>query len=336
MQLKPAGDTLYFQRFFDDSDSLHATAFVKVYDGASTLQATTYATYATNGTFIFNKPSTGWGLGATLEKWTFTGTFGTQSFNSESYRLVGTDIIRTYITADELTNYYENVEDFFDTNEDTYVFDAYTTVNNRLEALGYQVPFSPKPDGYFDQPLRDLNAYEALFKIVSKRQSSFQRNGNEKPWFYEFKNMAESLYKNIEKKAYNFDREIGAGESGISIATKVAGTSASVMETNWRGAVGGGFSDSTFSRNWIVNIIGTGTAGAIDEATFTWSKDNGLNYATSTTSFDWQQLDYGVYVRFDKGTSTGTDGFYTMQDSWKFKTFPRAQSVGGKRTARSY
>lgn len=127
-------------------------------------------------------------------------------------------------------------------------------------------------------------------------------------------------------------------EGGVGIATKVAGGTRAQMETNWKGGVGNGFTDSSYERDWIVTIRGTGTAGEINECEYTWSNDGGLSESgTLNTKLDWQELKYGVHVRFHRGTyNGGTVNLFEVGDQWRFKTFPKSETVGGKRTARSY
>lgn len=365
MLIKTQGDTLTFS-FVPDITIISGTGTLTVYDSSGTVRYGSRVYDNTDGTYTATLSSSGYPNGVLTEKWAFKGGYGTTTAQKQdSYRIVGTDIVTPYITAGELGLYYENIDDFLDGQEDFYVQDAYFLVNTRLNALGYEIPFIPKSDGYYDQPLRDLNAYEAIFKMVSKRQSSYNRSGNEKPWFYAFKDFAEALYKNLEKKAYNFTREIGAGDSGIGIPHKIVGTSAGQMDNNWRGGassaytlanytynsgtmdlnypwlnqMGGqiGFTDSSFSRDWIITIVGTGTSGKADECQFTWSNDGGMSdCGTRTTSFNWQELINGVLIRFYQGTSTSGSNLFAVGDKWTFNTSPRAQSAGGKNTAKSY
>lgn len=339
MDYRFLGDTVTYSY----GTTINGTAFaytagsLTIFDGNGVSRIATNVSLA-GGTFSFSAPTTGWGKGLVFERWQFTGASGTSTVDvTDRVRLIGTEVVRTYIVSDELSTYYENVEDYFDGNEDYCVLDAYQEVNKRLESLNHKTPFTPNADGFFDQPLRDLNAYEAIFRLVQKRQSSFVRDGRERPWFFSFKDAAEKIYKAVENKAYAFTREYGAGESGIGVASRASGTSVGTVETNWRGGVGLGFSDSSYERNWKVSVIGTGTSGGLYECQYTWSKDGGLTAAgTKTSSTEWQELEFGVYIRFHRGDSTATTNIFDTGDVWQFKTHPKAQTVGGKRTAVSY
>ncbi len=339
MEYRFVGDTVTF----DYGTSINGTAFsygtgnLTVFDGNGLQQVST--TLILSGSlFAVDQSTAGWGKGLVFERWAFSGTQGTVTVDvTDRVRLVGTEVVRTYVVADELSTFYENVEDYFDGSEDFAVLDAYHEVNKRLQALNHKTPFLPNNDGYFDQPLRDLNAYEAIFRLVQKRQSSFVRDGRERPWFFAFKDSAEKVYKSVENKAYSFTREYGASESGVGVPTRTAGASVGTLETNWRGGVGNGFSDSSYEREWAVTVIGTGTSGGVFECQYSWSKDGGLTSAgTKTTSTEWQELEFGVYVRFHRGNATNTTNLFDVGDTYTFKTYPKAQGVGGKRTANSY
>lgn len=337
-----SGDTILFEARLSGSDGsalAGAIAIVSATDFSGSAVFSGTATYVTDGTYQRTVEASGWGLGPVTERWRFTNSTGTASaVYANNFRIVGTDIAEAYIAADELVTYYENITDFFDGNEEEQVQDAYHSINSKLEALGCKLPFRVRDDGFFDQPLRDLNAYEAIMRIVSKRQQSFSREGEKTPWFMVYRNEADRIYKGIANKEYNFSRDYSVSEGGISLGTKTYGTSYGQMETSWRGGVGSSFQDSSFERDWIVTIQGTGTAGEIGECPYVWSMNGGIsNEGTLKTGLDWQELKNGVYIRFHRGTYVGgTTGLFKVNDQWTFKTFPKTQTVGGKRVARSY
>jgi hypothetical protein len=269
--------------------------------------------------------------------WAYKGELGTFTHvDQNAYRMVGTLTIRPYVLPEELITWYEQIPDYFDGNEEGIVVDACAEINSKLEAMGYKMPIKAKADGFFDQPLRDWAAYNSIRRIVSRRQAGYTRE-DDKPWFTYFGEMAGSICKRFENKEYNLDRDYSVAEGGVSQATKTVGTSAGQLDTNWRGGVGTGFQDYTFERDWQAVITGTGTSGTIRECEFKWSNNGGLNFATAyTTGFDWQHLYDGVFVRFHQGTSTGTENLFGVGDKWTWKTFPKNQTVAGKRAARSY
>lgn len=334
-------DNILFEANVKDSDGTtitNATGSLTVVDGSGSTVLATNVTHVSDGTYQFNKNTAGWALGPVSETWKFfTGQGTSTRVLHGNFRIVGTYTDKPYVFANELKSYYENIEDYFDGDQEALVVDAFNEINAKLEALGQKLPIQAKSDGYYDQPLRDLNAYAAIMRIVSKRQGGYKKD-NDKPWFLYFEEMAGSIYKKIENKVYNFDRDYSVGKGGIGIATKAVGTRPGQLETNWRGGVGTGFSDSTFERDWVVEVVGTGTAGEVSEGTYRWSNDGGLTYAgTGISSFDWTHLKDGVFVRFHRGTGTsGTINILAQNDKWTWKTYPVNQTVGGKRTARSY
>ena len=339
---KVAGDTIIFEANLTDSGGTAVTSAVgsiTVVDGVGSTVLATNAPHTASGTYQRSQSTSGWGNGPITETWRFTNSSGTTTMvANNNFRIVGTDTVAPYVYLEELPSYYSNIVDYTDGSEEAQLVDAYWEVNSRLEAMGIKLPFKPKADGFYDQPLRDLNAYEALIRIISKRQQSFNRTGEEDPWFMAFRKEADRIYKAILNKEYNFDRDYSVSEGGIGLATKVVGTSNGQMETNWRGGVGDGFYDSSYERDWVVRMVGTGTAGEIGECSFVWSRNGGIsNDGTFTTSLEWQELGSGVYIRFHRGTyEGGTINLFAVSDKWKFKTYPRTQTVGGRRSAQSY
>lgn len=334
------GDSISFGAYLTDTQGSYVSEVqteLNVLDGFGSLVFSGSAYDVGNGSYtVTSLSTTGWNTGPLMETWNFQASVGTLTkISNNGFRIVGTTTMTPYVYADELPSYYENIVEFFDGNEDSQVMDAYSEVNSRLNGIGIKLPLPPNHDGFYDQCLRDLNAYEALYRIVSKRQASFNRTSNEKPWFHFFRDEADRTYKMINSKVYSLGRDYSEAQAGIGIATKTMGTSPIQMETNWRGAVGLGFTDSSFQRDWVVNMIGTGNTGTISEGTYLWSRDGGLTFTgTYITSIDWQELKDGVHVRFTRGTYRGgTDGLMSVGDTWEFQTFPRTQ-VQGK--ARSY
>lgn len=338
---KIIGDTIVFEAHLVDGASqpiIDAVANLSVVDFTGSAVLVTVAPYTTDGTYQKSISTAGWNKGPVVERWKFTNPAGTVSrVVPNSFRMVGTEIRTTYLTVGELSAYYENIEDYFDGNESDLLNDAFNEINAKLEAIGQKLPIRPKADGFYDQPLRDLNAYAAITRIVSRRQGGYKK-GDEKPWFLYFNDMAGSIYKKIETKAYNFDRDYSVAEAKIGIGSKVQGTLPGQMETNWRGGVGTGFTDASFERDWIVEVLGTGNAGEVNECSYQWSNDGGISFNQGyTTSINWTSLQDGVFVRFHRGTGTnGTVGIFGSGDRWTWKTFPTNQVVGGKKTARSY
>ena len=55
-----------------------------------------------------------------------------------------------------------------------------------------------------------------------------------------------------------------------------------------------------------------------------------------TTGFNWIGLGQNVYVRFEKGTSSGTTSIFNIGDKWEFVTEPLGKNVGGERVVKSY
>lgn len=342
MQNRVVGDSINFESVIKDRDGTAVTSAavtLTVLDGmGSTVLNGVSVSHYSSGTYRLTGSTVGWNRGPIQETWVAkhsTGTITQPAINN--FRIIGSEVIQTYVFKDELKNYHENVEDYFDGNEEAIIGDAYNEVNSKLESLGIRLPLKPNSEGFYDQPLRDLNAYAAIMRIVSKRQGGMKLDDQGRPWFKYFEDKAGSIYKGIEKKAYSFSRDTSAAESGIGVATKCVGSAVGVLETNWKGGVGTGFTDGSHERAWYLTITGTGTSGRINECTYVFSRDDETTYiGTGTTSYGWEHLYDGVFVRFHRGTSAAGTNLFAVGEKWAWRTNPVSQSSGGKRTAQSY
>jgi hypothetical protein len=340
MQNIIVGDTIRFEANLKDPDGTavtDATVSLVVVDGVGSQVLSTTATHSTLGTYQKSQNTTGWGIGPITERWSFTNSLGTvNQVLTNTFRMVGTEVVPTYVSANELKGYYQNIEDYFDGSEDERVLEAFNFINPLLNSLGYKLPIPYGTDGYYDQGLRDWNAWEAVFRIVAARAVSQLQEGEDKPWYYRFKELSAEKWDQFRTKKIVLTRQTGVGEVGIQPGTKVVSSGPVTMETNWEG-YGKGFRGGDFPRTWRVQLFGTGTAGEILEGTYRWSMDNGLTWeGTAVTDQAWTHLKDEVYVRFTRGTSAGTSSLFGSGDCWTFNTAPIKLSSGGKGQVRSY
>lgn len=341
---KVLGDTIVFEAVLTDIDGTavtNATCLLTLTDGYGSQVLSANATHYSGGTYRRGQSSSSWNFGPVNEQWRFTSSAGTTTqIISNRFRIIGTVPPTTYITAGELFRYYENIEDYFEGEEDAKCIEASAVVDAALESIGIKLPVKLGANGLYDQPIRDWAANEAIYRIVASRQGAYIKNGDEDPWFKAFQENADRIHNKFKKKEYTLARDYSSGESGVGLATKVVGNSAAQMETNWQG-FGSGYRGADFQRDWVIEITGTGTYGKINEAVFKWSYDGGLSFfgtdvTYGTSSYEWLHLQDGVCVRFHRGTSTGSAGLFSVGDTWKFTTTPSGQTVGGYKTARSY
>lgn len=337
---KVVGDTIIFEAYIEDSSGsaiTGASAALTIVDAYGSSVYTSTAPHTSGGTYQKAISTAGWGYGPIVETWRFTSSGGTSTeVLTNNFRIVGTNPNLTYISAPELKFYFENVEDYFDGTEDENVLNAYNFVNNQLTSLGHQVPVQYGTDGVYDQGIRDWNAWEALFRIVAARAVSQTNETNDKPWYYKFKDLSDEKWKQFKDKKIVLNRQSGPGKVGISAGTKVAGTLMGQMHTNWEG-YGYGFLGEDFPRTWKVEVIGTGTSGGVFECPYRVSDDDGLTWiGTFTTDQVWTPIKDEVYLRFTKGTSTGSTNLFSTSDVWQFTTAPLKISTGGKNIAKSY
>lgn len=334
------GDTIVFEANLTDSTGTSiqdCIATIVVNDASGSNVFTGTATHVSDGTYQRSRSTSAWGQGPIAEYWRFSNNTGTITQTvGNKFRIVGTASFSPYVWPHELFAYYENIEDFFDGSELERVLDGYNFINQQLTTLGYPLPVTKGTDGYYDQALRDWNAWESVYRLVSPRMSSQIKQEDGKPWFDYFKKRANEKWEEFRTRKVVLNKQSGPGKVGIQPGTKIAGTLAGQMESNWEG-YGNGFSGADFPRTWRIEMLGTGSSGTLGEGTYRWSKNNGVTWeGTQLTTEDWTFLQDEVYIRFHRGTSTGTSGFFTTADVWTFNTTPTKLSTGGKSVARSY
>lgn len=334
------GDTIVFEANLKDASGAtvtNAVANLIVVDKTGSTVLTTTAAHQGDGTYQKSQSTTGWNQGPINEYWKFTSSNGTASqIVSGKFRLTGTDTLEPYIKPHELFAYYENVENYFDNSELERVYDSYNFINQQLTTLGYKLPVSKGTDGYYDQALRDWNAWDSIYRIVFPRMVSQIKQDDGKPWFDYFKKRADEKWDEFRSRKVVLNSLSTPGEVGVQPGTKIGGTLYSVMQNNWEG-YGNGFEGADFPRTWRLEVISIGTDGAFANSQYRWSMDNGITWeGTQTAQTAWVMLADEVYVRFDRGSSTGTTGLFTTADVWQFNTVPIKLSTGGKGVARSY
>lgn len=334
------GDSIVFESVLvgtSGSAITNAVTTLRVNDATGSLVLNQLVSHTTTGTYQYTASTSGWSNGPINEYWKFTNSAGTATkIVGNKFRIVGTSTLEAYVRPHELYAYYENVENYFDGSEDQRVIEAFDFINQQLNSLGYKTPVSKGSNGYFDQALRDWNAYDAIYRIVYPRAVAQTRDSNDTPWFDSFKKRADEKWNDFKSKKIVLNIQTSPSEAGIGRGTKVAGSLYGNMETNWEG-YGYGFKGADFPRTWRVEILGTGTAGQVDEGTYRWSMDNGITWVgTGVTSQSWLHLQDEVYIRFTRGTHAGTTGLYTVADAWQFNTAPLKISTGGKHSVNSY
>lgn len=335
------GDTIIFEAYLSDSGGTAITnaagALTIVDASGSTVVSAGNAPHQGAGTYSKTQSTTGWGYGPIVENWKFTNSTGTISqIVGNKFNITGSLSLESYVWAHELFAWYENIENYFDGSEQERVFDAYQFINQQLNTLGYRLPVAKGTSGYYDQALRDWNAYESIYRLVSSRAVSQTRDNEEKPWFDYFKKMANEKWDQFAKKKIVLNSQTSPGEAGIQPGTKIAGTLFSTMETNWEG-YGAGFKGADFPRTWRIEVISTGTAGGFSESMFRWSSDNGITWeGTMPSTNGWTLIKDEVYLRFGRGTGTTLTGIFSTGDVWQFNTAPLKISTGGKQSAQSY
>jgi len=336
------GDTILFKTTAHDQggtaiQTAVVTLTVNDFSGSQVLNTT--VPHITGGTYYSNESTAGWGFGPITQNWTIEDSAGTLTKLVKNEFKVVSDgtIATTYIYEDELKSYFPSIADYLNSESEDHVLAAYKYTNRVLDGLGYETPVPASDDSLFDQSIRDHNAWDAIYRIVKSDQiDKVRKDEDGKYWFDSFAEAADDVYQDWKSKKIVFKRKVSPGEAGIGLARRTQGSSVGSMLTNHDEVYGSGFRGSDYKRTWSALITGTGTSGGLRECTFVWSKDGGLGTTVGTTSDSWIHLDDQVYIRFTRGTSTGTTNIFVVGDKWEWITNPVRNQTGGKGIAVGY
>ena len=336
------GDTIRFITTVNDEDGTsitNAEVNLDVIDSGGSTVLSEAISHDTDGTYTEFKATDGWALGPIRQLWTVKTSGGTKSnIIDNQVKIVNAGTaFPTYVFVDELESYFPAITDYLDNKSEDHVIAAYKYENRLIDSLGYVTPRLKNDDGFFDQSVRDYNAWESIYRIVKSNQIN-QVVADEAGafWIDAFKNNAMDVYKDWRSRKITFKDKISPSEGGILPPTKVSGTSPGTLFNNFEEQYGSGFRGADFKREWSVTIIGTGTNGELRDCTYTWSNDGGLGTANGTTSDEWIHLQDQVYVRFSRGTHTGTFNIFEVDDKWTWNTNPVKNQVGGRDIAVGY
>lgn len=338
---KHLGESVEFSVVVKDQNGTALTTetpVVRVYDFTGALKTSGTGTHASSGSYTHTaNTSTSWGTGPIKYDWCVTSALGTGIIaeTNEVNMLFGTSEPASYVYEAELSAYYSRIGDYLDDNSKDRIVASYNYINRLLESLNITAPREKNADGLYDQSLRDMNAWLAIHAIVEDDQIN-RVSDEEVPWYNKFKDNAMSKYDDIAKGRIVFRDQTSISESGIEKPIRSAGSSVGTMVTNWDRTYGQGFRGSDFTRTWKLQITGTGTAGGVNECTYKWTNDEWIGTSTGVTNFEWVSLGDEVYVRWTKGTSTGSTNIMAVGDEWQFTTNPIASQKGGINGAKSY
>lgn len=344
MKNKYRGETVQWEIHIEDQNGTNLnseTPILNVEDSWGTTVLTGTGTVSgTTGSYVHkgNIEQT-WGTGPTRTWWVVKGVNGTAQdvVTNEMNIVAGTVETLSYVYQGELDSYYTNILDYAGENTQDKLTSVYHKINRRLEALAIKAPRGKNPDGFYDQSLRDWNAWWGIYYMVLDWEGNRVQEGDVDPWYKKFWDQGERIAKDIKDKKILFRDQVTPADAGISKPERTAGSSIGTMYNNWDRSYGKGFQGADFERTWVMTVVGTGTAGGLEESSFSWSNDGGITSSgTVQTSFSWVSLKDEVYVRWDRGTGSGTTDILKINDQWKFTTQPLSRSVGGIKSAKSY
>ncbi len=337
------GQTETFEIYAEDAQGTtidNGTAWLMVHDSTgSNVLGTQRGTFVTSGTYRRESDTSEWATGPVRYNWKVESSVGTSwDIKTNEIRIVGAGTeSSTYVFEAELKNYFPGIIDYLDSSSNDHIIEAYEYQNRLLDNLGYSSPVPKDPSGRYDQSLKDFNAWEAIYRIVKPKQiNQVQKEEDGKYWFDSFHDSAMKFYDDWDTKKITFKKNVAPSEAGIGPASRDLGSSVGTLVNNADEVYGSGFRGSDYKRTWYAKVVGTGTSGGISEGTVLWSKSGGLSWGTVTSSPDWVHLEDQVYIRFTRGTSTGTENILANGDRWTWETNPVRNQVGGNNIARGY
>jgi len=341
MLYKYKGDTVRFTTNIKDIDGSALTSETPIFSFEDSTGSNVFnGTGTSSGTgtyYLQTQIQDSWGTGPTKYWWSVKGANGTSQEvrTNELLILEGTSELPAYVYEAELSNYYSRINDY-DMSQASYkITERFHYVNRLLETMNISTPRDKNPDGQYDYSLRAMNAWFAIYDIVQDEQIN-RVSPDEEPWYNKFEMEGSKIYEDIRKKKIVFRDQVSPADSGISKPSRTAGSSIGTMYNNWDNSYGDGYRGADFGRTWSVEIIGTGTASGLFECQARYSNDSEQTFGTLTTGFNWISLGDEVYVRFEKGTASGTTNIFTIGDKWSFTTEPTRKTVGGQNNAKSY
>ena len=177
MITKYRGETILFQTVVSTNGTVidNAVGSLSVWDYTGSQVVNGVASYQTDGTYQYIANSGPYGTGVMRYQWTIKHSTGTNIDVRENEIIIrGTTANpESYIKLAELHTYYPAIEQYIDETSENYVTESFKYMNRLFDNLNYRTPFAVNSDGLYDQSLRDMNAYLALYRILQSREYTF-------------------------------------------------------------------------------------------------------------------------------------------------------------------
>ena len=198
---------------------------------------------------------------------------------------------------------------------------SFDRMNVMLDSI-HRIPIIPigtnVKSGSYNTFLIEWNCCDAIFeKLKARHIVEFQ--GRLPEWMMYFGTRCNEVFNSIVNGKIPLDTD--TTNRGIGYPIAVTKTGYAAFYTNWDS---GFYQRSDFSREYRVKVVGTANGNGIGQAIFQLSEDGGFNYfdGTYTTGTVWVDLGYGLAVRWEHGTVTGSLGQVERNDEWKITCIP--------------
>jgi len=241
-----------------------------------------------------------------------------------------------YCTLSDLEQYgLSGAANYYDTDDEGngIIEQGFNFINSRLQALlpDVSVPVATNSAGVYDEFLIACNAYFANYYLAQNRHRG--EHFEMPDWITDFRAAGEGLLDAIGSRNLVFEEQTNKVESGIGPA--VAGTNnqgAGLFHSDRYGYVSL-YSGADYEKTYVVKIDSEGATRDLDDSTFKWSSDNGVNWSYTGISCDtgWMLLEDGVHVRFER--VGGLTNQVYADDIWVFTCVPLRKTIAGQPNA---
>ena len=230
-----------------------------------------------------------------------------------------------YCDPADLDDVIENFTgDFFGTGTDgTTLANNFITkisgqIDERLRGIASvpTVPIGTQMDGQYPPSVKRVTAIEAVRqKLISRIGLTIDEETQRRLDLIYAEQ--ENIYTDLENGRIVFAEKPSSQEGDISPSYIVSKAGAGQCISNHDGW-GGLYSGTDYERFYRIKIT---TAGAVNEAVFDWSNDDGVSWNGSelTAGTDWTEIENNLYVRFT-GTASADD--FKIDDTWRIHCVP--------------
>ncbi len=198
---------------------------------------------------------------------------------------------------------------------------SFNNVNTILDSF-QKIPIIPvgtQPrTGSYHSALVELNVCDMIFNKLKARH--IQEFGGKLPdWMMYFGSRCSQIFDDIVNDKITFSTD--TVRTGIGIPVKVTTNGFATFFSNWDF---GFYSASDYPKTFRFKVTGTSDGNGLGQAKFRISEDDGISYQTNDNivGSSWICIKNGLEIRWQAGTTTGTQVQFELNDEWKVDCTP--------------